>query len=278
MAHFYEPVTGEPRYEVEYAGKREGTRPATIRDAKKHGWYPSVTTILDVLDKPALTSWKVNQAIMATYGREKLDTETWPQFMRRCAAEADKVRDQAADDGSMLHDYIEKALEGNPIHPERWEETIQAAKGFLSETRPGEWTIERSFGRSGFGGRVDAYWSPETSGLPLEDDEGVGTEVSTLQPVVLDWKTKEFTSEDVTAGKVRGYNNHLWQLAGYQHGLGLRMGTIGINVFVSRTEPGLICPHYWEPSAMRRGWEQFKGILTVYQLLNGLELTYEISD
>lgn len=248
--HFYEAGTGAPRYEVEYAGKRKGTRPATLRDAKKHGWYPSVTTILDCLDKPALNAWREGQAVMATYGREKLGDETWPQFIRRCRSAADEVRDKAADDGSMLHDYIEQALAGNPVHPEKWEETVQAAQAYLRELRPeGEWVIEQSFGVEGFGGRVDAYHA--------------GTE--DLYPVVLDWKTKEFTSDDVAAGKVRAYPNHLWQLAAYAYGLSLGVDkTVGVNVFVSRTEPGLIHPVHWTQLDMMRGWSQFKAIRDCY--------------
>jgi hypothetical protein len=228
-------------------------RPATLRDAKKHGWYPSVTTILGCLDKPALNAWREGQAVMATYGRVKNESETWPTFIRRCRKAADEVRDKAADDGSKLHDYIEQALAGDPVHPEKWEETIAHAKDYLETLAFGplhEWEIERSFGVDGFGGRVDAY--------------------NERANIVLDWKTKEFTSEERDAGKIKAYDNHLWQLAAYRHGLGLPLeDAIGVNVFVSRTEPGLIYPHVWTPLDMERGWRQFQAILACYRAITG---------
>jgi hypothetical protein len=42
-----------------------GERPTTIRDAKRLGLYPSVTSILGVLAKPGLEKWKLDQVALA---------------------------------------------------------------------------------------------------------------------------------------------------------------------------------------------------------------------
>ena len=55
MSHWYDK-DGSPRYEIE--GKT-GLRPTTLRDARKHGWVPSVSTIWkDVVAAPGLVSWR----------------------------------------------------------------------------------------------------------------------------------------------------------------------------------------------------------------------------
>ena len=63
LSHWYS-ADGQPMYEVPKA-KGGGTRKTTIRDARKHGWYPSVTSILKIVDKPFLNAWIANQAIEA---------------------------------------------------------------------------------------------------------------------------------------------------------------------------------------------------------------------
>jgi hypothetical protein len=60
--HWYAP-DGTPRYEV--MGKNGNMRPATLRDARKMGWYPGVTSIIKCAAAPGLESWKQNQVLLA---------------------------------------------------------------------------------------------------------------------------------------------------------------------------------------------------------------------
>ena len=60
-SHWYDSATGEPRHEIPKA-KGDGMRKPTIADARKLKLLPSVTSILKVIDKPALTTWKIEQA------------------------------------------------------------------------------------------------------------------------------------------------------------------------------------------------------------------------
>ena len=66
MSHFYDE-NGNSCFEVETkTGKNAGKmRPATIRDAKANNWYPSCTTILEVISKPSLDGWKQDQVVAA---------------------------------------------------------------------------------------------------------------------------------------------------------------------------------------------------------------------
>jgi len=53
--HWY-TKDGEPAYTIERADGK-GFRNTTLRDAKKLGLLPSVTTILGVAAKPGLQNW-----------------------------------------------------------------------------------------------------------------------------------------------------------------------------------------------------------------------------
>lgn len=78
-AHFY-TSKGEPLYEVK-SKSQPGMRPFTMRDARLMNPlpYPSVTTILQVIAKPALEAWKIEQGIMAalTLPREREALKAW---------------------------------------------------------------------------------------------------------------------------------------------------------------------------------------------------------
>jgi len=72
--HFY-TQTGEPRHFVEMKTRPGEVRPTRTTDAKKEGWVPSVTTILDVLGKPALIDWKIDQHLKQAYAFSKCSTD-----------------------------------------------------------------------------------------------------------------------------------------------------------------------------------------------------------
>ena len=54
----------------------EGTRATTLADARKLGLLPSVTSIIGVLDKPALSNWKMDRAALAAVANPKQPDES----------------------------------------------------------------------------------------------------------------------------------------------------------------------------------------------------------
>ena len=67
--HWYDK-TGEAAYTV--VGSNGKERNTNLKDARKHGYVPSVTTILGVAAKPPLENWKINQALnCCTYIKEE---------------------------------------------------------------------------------------------------------------------------------------------------------------------------------------------------------------
>lgn len=112
-SHWYLP-DGTPYHEVPRADG-SGTRPVTLRDARKCSAFPSVTNILAVLSKPGLDAWKQEQAIMAALTLPRADGEPLDDFARRVVADMTEQVRSAADLGSAIHAAIEVYLQtGEP--------------------------------------------------------------------------------------------------------------------------------------------------------------------
>jgi len=150
--HWY-TSDGVPAYTQEIAsGKNKGKeRPTTIRDARKLGLVPSVTTITGILDKPALTAWKCRQAV------EKV---TNPDYKP----------DTSAEKGSKIHGAIEHWLETGKVR-RGYRGYINVVERVLGELGIEHPISERSFATTEFGGAVD-----------LHDKEA---------NIILDFKTKK---------------------------------------------------------------------------------------
>ena len=75
---------GEPMYTIIGANGKE--RNTTLRDAKKEGLVPSVTTILSMIAKPSLENWKIDQALNSALTLDREEGESFQSFTYRCKA------------------------------------------------------------------------------------------------------------------------------------------------------------------------------------------------
>jgi hypothetical protein len=77
------------------------------------GKLPSVTTILNVLNKPALVPWAVR--VTCDYIENNLDKGSPTEVLKMARKEATRVSQEAMDIGSAVHALVEKWAEEN-IH------------------------------------------------------------------------------------------------------------------------------------------------------------------
>lgn len=88
-------------------------RQTTLADARKLGLLPSVSGILRVLDKPALNTWKVEQALLAAMTTPMRNDETVDTFVKRVlSVDAEQEGQKARDFGTLIHSQLEWALSG----------------------------------------------------------------------------------------------------------------------------------------------------------------------
>lgn len=154
MGHWYS-LDGKPQHFVESKNSK-GQRPSTLRDARANGWCPGVTSILDILDKPALTKWKVMQGIQAVVTDPGLPGETLDAKIERVLnqeRQQDEEARIARDRGTEIHAALEALIAGNSIDSaiDPWVRPAYERVLELGQPLESEFII---IGR-GYGGRCD---------------------------------------------------------------------------------------------------------------------------
>lgn len=250
-SHWYDPKTGEPKHTVP---KKDGTgnRPTTIRDARQNSWVPSVTTILKVLDRPALNNWKIEMACLAvlTTPRNGQELDAFVHRVLHMDKEQDQEAKAAADRGTAIHDALEQSLStgqcSSQILP--W---IQPCRDEIA-SRGKVLHLEKILVGDGYAGKTDL--------IQLVGD-GV---------FLWDWKSTTKLPEKGS------YPENRLQLSGYAEAYydsqpdsrtalprnGIRTG----NVFVSTKECGKFVIH--ENPPWQADYECFQHLVKVWQHLN----------
>ena len=247
MGHWY-TKEGEAMHWVTGANGKE--RDTTLRDARKLNLLPSVTEIINVIDKPALTNWKLKQVTRAAWVFGDTQDYNLDEYHGAVMADAFEDSTNARDRGSEIHNCLELILGGNPIAKRNYPDDIYqvadtAYSKLIDYCETAKFEPEKIVVGNGYAGMVDAH----------NDD------------FVIDWKTKDI--DDVT--KRMAWDEQAMQLAAYQHALGMTTENYDldfrcINVFIDRTEPGKIVIHEWKPEEIELAWQKFELLLKYWQL------------
>lgn len=249
MSNHYYLRDGSPFYTI--IGKNGAERPVTIRDARQHNAVPSVTTVLDVLNKAALVEWKVKQGILAALTLPRASGENDEVFLARVLDDSKQQAIQAAEEGNRIHDAIEVSFKGLPV-PEAYRLHVQAVRAKLRETFPDvtDWIAETAFASPlGYGGKVDLH-SPKHG-------------------IVVDHKSKDMAPGEV---KKLAYDQD-WQLSAYHRGMNLRPNVCA-NLFVSRTHPGCVEIHVWSAEEISKAWNVFSCALATWKCIKGYDSSW----
>jgi hypothetical protein len=243
--HWYDR-DGKPRYTV--IGKNGKERNTTLRDAREHGYVPSVTSIIRCAAAPGLEIWKQNQVLMAALTLPRKPDEPEADWLTRVIQDSKEQGRKAAERGTAIHAAIQGHYERKPPAEEYWPH-VRAADVAISEWMKGPWDAERSFSHSlGYGGKCDlsSPWA------------------------VVDFKTKEFGPDD----KLKTWDEHAMQLAAYRYGLDCPHAKCAI-VYVSASVPGLARLIEIPDDELEKGWEMFQGLLSYWQAKSGYVSCFE---
>lgn len=239
-AHWYAP-DATPCYEI--IGKTTGRpRPVNIKDAREQGLVPSVTSILQLLAKPGLESWKQEMIVLAIATTPQKPGEPIDEFVRRVVQvekQQDQIGAQARELGTKIHDAIEFALNemSTPDDTDIYVEPVLAECAKLGKVL---WTEKIMVG-NGYAGRWDACF-------------GQGR----LKTIV-DFKTSGTIPK-------KSYTEHRMQLAAAAAILG-SLTTRTMNIYISTKEPGKVVAIEnppWLPD-----FEAFEHLVKLWQYING---------
>lgn len=232
-------------------GKNGKERTTSIKDARELGFVPSVTTVMDIMSKPALAIWIQNQITEAAWNDSQANYFDQKAYRAGLILQSKQIGEKAAKRGNEIHDAMENYFK-NPdseTNVVRELDYIEPAIRIIHETFPDyTWHAEDSFCHvSGFGGRVD-LWGVDTN----------------KNYVIIDFKTKDKTDlKDMVQ-----YDEHRIQLAAYQKGLLLPDNTKRFNLFISVNEqtPGLC--KLVECTEFERYWNWFEALHRVWCIKN----------
>jgi hypothetical protein len=258
--HWY-TKEGEAAYEVP---KKDGngTRPTTLRDARTMGLLPSVTTVLGILDKPQLTTWKLKNAVRAAIAAPRQDGEEEEAWVDRVLEVAAAPVAEAADLGSRIHAAIETACGGGEWNTRELGAYVAPVLGWIVGKLAGGGKIVAqetviADAVDGFAGRVDCA---------IEDAAGVVW--------VLDWKSRKTRDGETDKQAFAPYAAQQMQLAAYASKWAVREGrgwdaVRCANVITSSTEPGRfgVAVH----SNLEEAWEAFRAALAIWRWSKGYD-------
>jgi hypothetical protein len=251
MAHAAESThwygrDGTPAYTVK--AKAGHDRPTTLADARKLGLVPSVTTVIKCADRPGLTNWMLDQAILAALTLPVIAGETSDAYLARIKRDSKEQAKKAAERGTAIHAAIQGHYEGKPPAEEFWPH-VRGAVAEVEKWMKGPWTAERSFSHvMGFGGKVDL----------------------SHQWAVLDFKSKEFGPDD----DLRTWDEQGMQIGAYREGL-LTPRAKGAIVYVSATHPGLAKLIEIPEEELQKGWKCFYSLLQFWKAKNNFDRAFE---
>jgi len=251
--HFYEKLeSGEiiPRHFVPMTTK-DGLRPTRISDVKKAAnegktWVPSVTTILDVLDKRALTNWKIDQHLSIAYKNPDLSTDNERGYIDEIKRLTELQMDKAPAAGSNFHTDMQNFITGNKISSPRFNLCKKVYRGISDKTGNEPvlmWLTEQNFiSDMGYGGQIDL----------------------TLPDWVIDYKTKQ-KADKFKPGKMV-YDEHWMQLAAYREAV--KPKGRAANIFVCLKDGQVEFVEHTEEQ-LQRGWKMFHHAKELWYLQNG---------
>lgn len=247
-SHWYLP-DGRPFHTVERADGK-GQRPATLRDARKVGALPSVTNILNVVAKPGLDAWKIEQGILAALTLPRIDGETADAFAKRVAKDAGEQVVKAQDLGTSLHAAIEAFVS-------RGEAPIPDLMPYLAPFMV--WWVEHA-------GKVDAVEQTVVSA-----EEGYAGRLDCVAdidglPTVVDFKTQRCPD-----GKPAFYDQWPLQLEAYRRAYRGFVEPVAIASIVIPTTEGRAGCHakVWPSEDREAYWSAFCAARTLWSYTKG---------
>lgn len=240
--HWYRQ-DGTPQYTVLSKDGKE--RDTTLRDARKLNLFPSVTTIMNVMEKQALVQWKLEQFVVAAkqkleYKRIFLEEEEiqhiWKMYKENT--------EQYAKKGAAIHDGLERYFRDGTLEPKD-EMILLPTIELVEKMFIGKKIPEQSFAcKEGYGGKID---------LIVETEK---------EQIIIDFKTKK---GDLT--KVYTSNEYLMQLTAYRKAL--QKNARCINIFISTDTEVTPKVHEWYVDELEKGYQMFDCLKRYWQISTG---------
>jgi hypothetical protein len=251
LAHWYHQ-NGDTFYTIGKSDKT-GDRDVTLRDARKVGAVPSVTTIIGQLGKPQLEKWKLLKLLEYIERQESIQkiTSAGDKWKEIVLAKLNEELSCYSKRGTEVHDALEQYYKECTLPKQSDLPFILPAIQLLDKLFQTHGLIkivaEPSFcHRDGFGGKID---------LLVYTEEGL---------IILDYKTKQ--GKDLGSKSI--YPDYKMQLAAYAEAYKQEDLLYCANMLISVTDPGEHYLHIWSEKDLEDGRQMFYNLLEYWKLSN----------
>ncbi len=254
-SHWY-TRDGKPMYEVGCKSKPGTMRSTTLADARKLDLVPSVTSILQVVAKPGLETWKQSQCIEAALTLPRVEGESLDDFAKRVVLDAAEHSKTARELGTRVHAACEDWMKTTawPHEPDV-DLMVKAFSTWFFETVKAE-SIEVEVpvvSRLGFGGKIDLFADLMEGVYSVVDIKTQATKPS-----------KPFNEYPEWGMQLAAYEKAYWPLNSPPPKCVL------LNVILSTTEPGRIEIVDWTDKR-DDCWEAFNAAFVLWRHLKGYD-------
>lgn len=227
----------------------------TIREVKKYGYFPSVTTILKMYESYGLTVWKIKQGILAGINNAQNEGESDEDYIARLLDVSGKESEVARNLGQDTHARIEAYLKGEGLAPVENDPQLEimsnAGIRWCKENIKDVIAVERIY---------------------VDPDIGAGCRIDLMARMVdgtvalIDFKTQRFKN-----GKHTAYDDNLNQLAAEKLIIGDTIDKC-INVYIASNEEdcGKVETHEWTDAELHERALFFMYSVEVYKIIKGI--------
>lgn len=242
-SHWYTRL-GEPCHKVP---KKDGSglRDVNLRWDRHLSLLPSVTNVMSVKAKPAITDYMITQALMAAVTLPRTEGETADAFMERVIVDMDQHRKKASEFGSAIHNYSEVYPGDKSLDPDL-EPYASDHKRWLDENVSEFLWTEKTLvnEKIGYAGTADRY-------VRLKDGRSALLDLKTQQIKERATKTKGPVKNDPAF-----YPEFEYQLVAYGRCLDEEPDAY-ISVVIDSLAPGPCHVYEWPLGGRRNAWRAF---------------------
>lgn len=237
---------GSPCHQVPMKTKPGEFRPTNVSDARKMDLLPSVTNIIGILDKPELTAWKQEQAVLAALTLPRNPMEGDDDFAIRVVADAEAQVGDAAARGQKIHAAIETYLLFGKIECDKSvEELFMPFVEWARENILHTEMCEDSIVGAGYAGRLDFKG----------DLAGIGK-------CVADFKSRKSCKD-----KFLTYLSDDLQLSAYRETQHDKKELKRVSIFIDTTAPRAPVTHVWPMEENEKSYDAFMSAFSVWKYI-----------
>ena len=232
----------------------------TLRHARKQQLFPSVTTLLGILDKPQLTKWKTDKCIEESFYKRPQEGEEVQDYKNRIHHSLKGEQKEITSFGTRVHNQIENVNNGtfdSTEDPDVFpyiDHFIRWSQKHMKEVYSAEKVVVNK--KVGYAGTVDLVCQVKHNKFPT---------------MLIDYKT-----QNIKGNKPTFYDTWAYQLAAYRRCF--KPMPACMSLVINSAKPEAPVMKVWSSKELKDAWNIFKKAVEIWQISKGYKPKPEAGD